>query len=121
MNRTEQAIQEFFRSMPPLSGKGDVARLDRIRDALMQGDTWSKQSEWRISTWFDSRIVRAQANGRTWFKVSVECDGQTVSCRCPTVERAFRFLELYEHLIVYQFYSVGAPWMDVEEAAYRRP
>ncbi len=116
---TEQASLEFFRSMLPLSDES-TAELKQIRDALEDRGQWFEQSEWRISTWFESRIVQDVAEDRSWFKVSVECDHQTFSCRCPSVERAFMFLKFYQHLIVYQFYSVGPPWMEIGEAAYHR-
>jgi len=73
---------------------------------------WSEQEEWRISTWFDSEIVAGEASGRPWFTTTVSCDGQTLSCGCPSIERAYGFMRLYQKLIVDQFYSVGPPWAD---------
>jgi hypothetical protein len=119
-NLTEQALIQFRQSMLPHFVEGGSVELDRIRDALTEGDTWSVQDEWRIFTWFDSRIVRNEIDGKAGFRVSVECDGQTFSCRCPSVERAFLFLKLYQHLIIHQYYSAGPPWMEIDETAHHR-
>ncbi len=73
---------------------------------------WEEDEEWRICTWFRSAIVQGTLNERPWFTVTVTCDGQTLSCGCASIERAYGFMRLYQKLIVEQFYSIGPPWAD---------
>ena len=86
--------------------------LSSIVAAISQNGVWRTYVEWRISTSFDSAIERKTQAGRDFYRVSVECDGQKLSCQCPSVEKAFAFLHLYQKLIVEQFYSIGPPWAD---------
>lgn len=62
-------------------------------------------------TWFNSKIAHSVRDDREVYQVSVECDGQTFSCACPTLG-AYAFLRLYQAIIVDQFYSIGPPWMN---------
>ncbi len=84
--------------------------LADITAALDANGTWQTQEEWRISTWFDSQITRGEQSGRLWFTAAVACDGQSYTCGCPTLERAYSFMRFYQSLIIDQFYSVGPPW-----------
>ncbi|MEG3085684.1 hypothetical protein U1707_18750 [Sphingomonas sp. PB2P12] len=86
--------------------------LKLISVAISETGRWEDEEEWRISTWFTSSIVEGVLSERPWFTVAVACDGQTLSCGSPSLERAYGFMRLYQKLIVDQFYSVGPPWSD---------
>ena len=109
-NLTEQAFLAFFERNDPAREKATATELSTIRKAIDESGEWHDWEEWRISTSFELGIRPEEVNGETWFRVTVECDGQILSCRCPTLERAFMFSLLYRHIIIYQFYSVGPPW-----------
>jgi len=109
-NLTEQAFLEFFDQNDPAKSKGSTTELSAIRKAIEEKGEWHEWEEWRISTNFELRIHTVDIGGESWFHVSVECDRQVFSCKCPTLERAFMFSLLYRHIIIYQFYSVGPPW-----------
>lgn len=109
---TKGAILSLFKLIDPSRSKEAAKELVEIKEALATGGEWSKDEEWRISTWMTATIrPETRENGENWFRVTVECDGQLLSCGCPSIDRAFAFYRLYAHLIVYQFYSVGPPWM----------
>ena len=109
-NPTEKAFIEFFSRIDPRTDKASAAQLETVRESIAKNGTWNEQEEWRISTWFETTINLEEVNGKRWFLVSVQRDRQALSCKCPTIERAFMFSKLYQHIIVYQFYSVGPPW-----------
>jgi hypothetical protein len=113
LGATEGALRAWFESVDPTRHGWAADELQRTREAIERDGAWTEQDEWRISTMFDSRITVVEVEGRAWFAASVECDGQRLSCRCPSVERAFLFVKLYQHLIRSQFYSIGPPWADV--------
>lgn len=83
-----------------------------VVSAVEANGRWEEDEEWRISTWFNSSIVQSTLNERPWFTATVTCDGQTLSCGSPSIERAYGFMRLYQKLIVDQFYSVGPPWAE---------
>jgi hypothetical protein len=107
---TETVLRAWLESVDPARHAWAADALRRVRDAIERDGCWTEQDEWRISTWFESRIAVVEVEGRSWCAASVECDGQRLSCRCPSVERAFLYVQLYQHLIRSQFYSVGPPW-----------
>jgi hypothetical protein len=108
----QQAMLACFASIDPKHEPDCADKLNAVRDALKNRGSWDETDEWRISTWFESRIEKTVRDSKDWYEVAVECDGQTLSCGCPSVEEAFAFLELYKELIIDQFYSVGPPWAD---------
>jgi hypothetical protein len=109
--KTKDAFRSFFELTDPTESSDSAKELQEIRAAFEQQGEWSRTDEWRISTRMTASIKREDAEGREgWLRVTVECDGQVLSCGCPTLERAFAFYRLYAHLIIYQFYSVGPPW-----------
>ncbi len=108
----QQAMIACLASIEPACEPYYQKELDAIRDAVRRNGIWEESQEWRISTYFVSRIEKKQRDGKDWFRTSVECDGQRLSCECPTVEKAFAFVHLYQRLIVDQFYSIGPPWAD---------
>jgi hypothetical protein len=110
LNLIQQGFAEYVDSIQPDHNEHTAAELVRVRSAIDQHSFWEDQDEWRISTWFHSRIAREDINGKISFKVSVECDGQQFSCLCPSVDKAYLHSKFYRHLIVSQFYSVGPPW-----------
>jgi|SRR6185437_5491112 hypothetical protein len=112
-NYTQKAMLACFAGVDP---KYDIAcrnELKAITDAINQAGKWEKVEEWRISTSFKSQIEKTQRSGNDWYLATVSCDGQVLSCGCPTVERAFAFVQWYQHMIVYQFLSVGPPWGSI--------
>lgn len=107
---TDQAIAEFFEKNDPALNKNSAVELESIRKSIGESGEWSDREEWRISTCHDLRIASVVLSGSQWFLVSVECDGQVFSCKCPTLEKAFLVSKFYRHIIVRQYYSVGPPW-----------
>jgi len=108
--RTKATIRSFFDMIDPNVNKESATEIAEIANAITNCGEWVKEDEWRISTWMKTVIKSEMLEGKQWFFVFVDCDGQILSCRCPTVERAFAFYKLYAHIIVYQFYGMGPPW-----------
>ncbi|MBS0471190.1 MAG: hypothetical protein JSR60_08970 [Proteobacteria bacterium] len=108
----QKAMLSCFASIDPNHEPEYRKRFDSILEALDGAGLWQETTEWRISTWFDSRIEKTVSNGKDWYLVSVECDGQRLACGCPSPEKAFAFLTWYQRMIVDQFYAVGPPWAD---------
>ena len=106
------AMVSIFAEIDPKHEPAYAKELAEICSAISQTGVWHEDDEWRISTWFSSTIERKSIEAKDWYYVSVECDGQELSCRCPSIEKAFAFLRLYQKMIVEQFYSVGPPWAD---------
>jgi hypothetical protein len=108
---TQEAFRAYFDLIDPKRNKDSSKEIRQIKYALEQHSEWEKDDEWRISTWMKATIKREIVEGeKQWLWVTVECDDQVLSCRCPSIERAFAFYRLYSHIIIYQFYSVGPPW-----------
>jgi hypothetical protein len=101
---------EYVESIRPDQNERTATELAIVRAAMDKDGHWEEWEEWRISTSFNSRIEREDITGKTWFKVSVECDGQQFMCRCPSLEKAYLVSKFYRRVIVDQFYSVGPPW-----------
>src|ERR1700681_2371257 len=119
-NLTEQAMIAYLASIDPSREASSARELGTITAALKAEGGWRDSEEWRISTWFEvsiEKVAPAQAGdgqelGKESYNVTVACDGQSMSCTCPSIEKAFAFYKLYCHLMVYQFYSIGPPWAD---------
>jgi len=95
------------------SDQPDIASaLSDVRLALEANDCWSEVAEWRISTWCESDIARFQRDGRTLYRTTVKCDGQSLSCEGPSLERVFAFMRLYQAIISQGFYAAGPPWAE---------
>ena len=109
-NKLQQAFLEYVESIRPDNDKHIAAEIEKVRAAIEANGYWEEYDEWRISTYFTTRIEPQEIQGKKWFKVSVECDLQELTCRCPTIEKAYLFSKYYRHIIVNQFYSVGPPW-----------
>lgn len=91
----------------------DTAKaLAEVRRALETSACWSEVHEWRISAWFECDIVRIQRDGRTLYRTTVQCDGQSLSCEGPSLERVFAFMHLYRTIIGQGFYAAGPPWAE---------
>jgi hypothetical protein len=98
-----------------LSQSAQTARsLEEIRSSIEQQGYWEAQVEWRISTVTTSRVERT-AHLPPRFLVRVECDNR-FETHCPTIERAFQFLGIYERLIQDLFWTVGWPSWVTERA-----
>jgi hypothetical protein len=106
----QKAMVDYVQSIRPDNDRHALAELDAAKQAIEDSGTWQDYEEWRISTFFDTRIERTEVNGIDWFNVRVECDTQVFSCRCPSLEKAYLHSKFYRRLIVDQFYSVGPPW-----------
>jgi hypothetical protein len=114
LNKNLSLIQkgfiEYVESVRPDQNEHTAAELTVVRSSIDKNGCWEEWEEWRISTSFNSRIEREDIEGKTWFKVSVECDGQQFTCRSPSLEKAYLVSKFYRRVIVDQFYSVGPPW-----------
>jgi hypothetical protein len=108
--QTQEAFRSYFELIDPRASADSAKELTEITEAVARAGEWSKDDEWRISTWMQVLIKAEMVQGKQWFRVTVDCDGQSLSCRCQTIERAFAFYKLYAHIIIYQFYAVGPPW-----------
>jgi hypothetical protein len=108
--RLQQGIVEAIAACDPSHEPTSRTELALIRVAIHENGLWAAQEEWRISTCFDSTITRAARNDAETYEVVVECDGQRLSCACPTIEGAYAFMRLYQAMIVDQFYTIGPPW-----------
>ena len=109
-NPTELALIEYFQTITPRTNQHSTEKIKEIESAINSSGEWTEQWEWRISTWLASKIKPELVSGRSLFRVTVECDLQQFTCLCSNIEKAFMFMSLYEHTIIYQFYSVGPPW-----------
>lgn len=112
LSRLQEGIVEAVAACDPNHEAACQKELEEIRASLSEQGRWGSQDEWRISTWFETKIVSTVRNDAQVYEVSVECDGQKLSCACPTIEGAYAYTRLYQALIVDQFYSVGPPWAD---------
>ena len=110
--QTKDAFRSYFELIDPKASVDSAKEFSEITEAIARAGEWSKDEEWRISTWLQASIKTEMVDGTKWFRVTVSCDSQSLSCRCPTIERAFAFYKLYAHIIIYQFYAVGPPWAD---------
>lgn len=114
MSHSQSALQaafvEYVQSIQPERDRDTAKEIERVKEAIAKSGRWQDYEEWRISTSFDSSIERIEIGGKTWFRVSVECDAQEFICRCPTEEKAVLLAKFYRRLIVAQFFSVGPPW-----------
>lgn len=110
LSRLQQGIVESVAAWDPLHEPASRKMLAEIQTALASSGRWTEQDEWRISTYFNSIITRPVEGEGHPYEVSVECDGQMLACKCPTLEGAYAFMRLYQAFIVDQFYSVGPPW-----------
>lgn len=106
----QNALAEYVRSIQLERDQDTVQKIESVRAAIAESGRWQEFEEWRISTYFDSSIEKLEIDGKTWFKVRVECDAQELICRCPTLEKAVMLSKFYRRLIIDQFYSVGPPW-----------
>ena len=87
-------------------------KLDEIIANTGSRGYWEGSFEWRAMTTIFCRIDKTGDIFSPKYEITVECDKQQFSCVCPTPEKAFAFMELYQHLIIEQFYSIGPPWAD---------
>jgi hypothetical protein len=110
LTRLQEGMIETLAASSPTINSDTRDELASVKAAIDAEGRWAETREWRISTWFTSAISTATRDGKEVFEVSVECDGQQLSCACPTLEGAFAFMLFYETLILQQFYSVGPPW-----------
>jgi hypothetical protein len=108
----QEAIATRVAEHDPTHVPSSREELAAVAKAIEQNGEWVDWDEWRISTAFQSRIVKAEKAGKDWYEADVECDGQRLACGCPTLEGAYAFVNLYKGFIIDQFYSVGPPWAD---------
>jgi hypothetical protein len=106
----QEALVVTLARHDPLHDQAAAHALSTIDRQIEANGFWAEAEEWRISTWFESKITKDLSADRVWFTTSVACDGQTFSCRAASLERACAFMRLYQQLIIDGFYSVGPPW-----------
>lgn len=110
-DETKAAIERYAREY--FASSDAQHELREVEKAIGDGGLWENHEEWRVMTWSKTVIHKKTESEKDWYYVSVECDGQTLACRCPHLGRAHFFSRWYRHLIVYQFYSVGPTWGEV--------
>jgi hypothetical protein len=108
----QEAIATSIAECDPNFVSWSREKLAAIAEAVEQKGEWVEWDEWRISTAFDVRIGKSRKAGEDMYEATVECDGQRLACLCPTLKKAFAFVQLYKQLIIDQFYSVRPPWAD---------
>jgi len=106
----QEAIVSCVAAHDPKYEAWSEKMLAAVGSAVDQKGIWIDHEEWRISTWFETKIANVDRNGSNRYQVTVTCDRQTLSCECPSVEKALAFMLLYKRFIIDQFYSVGPPW-----------
>lgn len=109
-NKLQHSFIEYVESIRPDNDNHSAIEIEKVRASIEAEGYWQEYEEWRISTFFTSRIEPMEIQEKKWFRVSVECDMQEFMCKCPTIEKAYLFSKYHRHLIVNQFYSVGPPW-----------
>jgi hypothetical protein len=112
LTHLQEGIVEAVAACDPNHEPSCQKELQAIRTAVGEHGRWQSQDEWRISTWFDTQIVAANREGAQVYEATVECDGQRLSCVCPSIEAAYAYTRLYQAIIVDQFYSIGPPWAE---------
>ena len=108
----QEAIATTIAEHDPTDVPALCVEFEAVTKAIDQKGEWVDWDEWRISTAFQTRIVKAEKAGKDWYEAAVECDGQKLACGCPTLKGAYAFVNLYKGFIIDQFYSVGPPWAD---------
>ena len=108
----QEAIATVIAGNDPTHVASSLELLEAVGQAIEEKGEWAEWEEWRISPTFATRVAKTERNGKAWYEVAVECDGQRLACGCPTLKGAFAFVHLYKAFIVDQFYSVGPPWAD---------
>lgn len=114
-NLTEQAMIDFVQRYDADRHPDAAKEMEKIAATLRSTGKWTEVEEWRVMTQMGATIERTVETGAYKYRVEVSCDGQTMSCRCPNLQKAYRFYALYRHLIIYQFYSIGPPWAGAKE------
>ena len=110
-NRTGAVAKDYRRLVA--GSKDHTDEFASIRTAIAAEGIWKHADEWRVMTWANVSIQKAKKKEKDSFLVSVECDGRKFECDCPDLERAYYFACWYQHLITYQFYSIGPNGAEV--------
>lgn len=108
----QEAMIAAIAAGDPRRDPSSATNFGKIKAAVESTGIWTCKTEWRALTWFESEIRKSQRAGKAWFMASVSCDGQRLSCGCPTIESAFAYIQLYQRFIADQFYALGPPWAD---------
>lgn len=82
---TQATLRSFFELIDPKVSVDSANELIEITEAVTRAGEWIKDDEWRISTWMKTVIKTEIIDGMRWFRVTVECDGQSLSCQCRTI------------------------------------
>jgi hypothetical protein len=114
-------IQSYFLGLAA-AARDDIyrspQRFREIQAAIQEKGVWEETVEWRISTVTRSRIEVVSRHGEPWYRVTVTCDA-TLSCECPTLERAYTFCWIFGALHGDLFLSIG--WPSWASAGRMRP
>ena len=82
--------------------------IEDVEKLIAEKGFWELRDEWRISTVTVLRIEKINDNGEIKYKALAKCDHEFI-CFCPTIPRAFEFIEIYEDLIQKLWLSNGWP------------
>lgn len=105
----QQGLVEAVATCDPAHQPSCREELSQIERAIGLAGVWENRREWRISTELETRI-RFHRDASKPYEVTVACDGQALTCRCPSLDSAYSFKCLYEAIIIDQFYTIGPPW-----------
>ena len=104
-------VQAYFQGLTSAARDSiyqDSQQFHEIRAAIKSKGYWEETTEWRISTETGSRIELVHKGAEAWYKLTSTCDA-TMTCECPTLERAYEFYWLFAQLHSNLFYAVGWP------------
>jgi hypothetical protein len=104
-------IQAYFQGLSTAARDSiyrDPQKFREIQAAIKKKGVWEETTEWRISTETRSRIEAVPKRGELWYKVTSTCDA-TMTCECPTLERAYEFYWIFAQLHTDLFSAVGWP------------
>src|ERR1700722_4735379 len=88
----------------------NLHKLQEVKSAISSDGYWEAHVEWRISTVTSFRIEPEFSNKAWWFKVSVQCGGEEMTCHSTTLERALEFMGVYDRLTMDLMWTLG--WSD---------
>jgi hypothetical protein len=108
-------IQAYFQGLSTAARDSiyrDPQRFREIHAAIKEKGVWEEAFEWRMSTETRSRIEVVNKGGDGWYKATSTCDA-TMTCECPTLERAYEFYSVFAQLHSDLFSAVGWPsWVS---------
>lgn len=107
--RTQEAFQSFFDLIDPAFDRGSIEEIEDISSSVKRSGEWVKNGEWRLGSAMQIAIRSEMIDGKQSFDVTVAGNRQSLSRHCDTVERAFAYYKLYQHIIICDFYKPWSP------------